>query len=146
MPSTRHDKLSPSAHRRSSILYAVSVSFDLTGNNGDTVNVNVWNWRATLELLRRERLLSEDTVALAGINFTSAPVTASEAGRIAVFLDRFLEQLRLDQRVLLDGAVTDEPDTFELFRDNLTKNYSATVPWLTEFRDFCRSSGGFVID
>ncbi|MFI7446762.1 hypothetical protein ACIBQX_04620 [Nonomuraea sp. NPDC049714] len=41
---------------------------------------------------------------------------------------------------MLDGSVPQEPDTFEFHRDDLARNYSATVEWLARFREFCHAA------
>jgi hypothetical protein len=112
---------------------------------GDGVSVNAWNWRPTLELLRRSGILPEEELELMSFNGGGAQVTAEKALRVAEFLDGYLAQLRPEERVTLDGAVTAEPDTGEFYRDDLARNYSATFAWLGRFRDFCRSSRGFEV-
>ena len=121
------------------------MTFELEPATGDGISINGWNWRPTLELLHRTGILPEETLELMSFNGGGGAATPEQAERIAVFLDDYLAELRPDERVTLDGAVTAEPDTGEFHRDDLARNYSATHAWLTRFRDFCRSSGGFEV-
>lgn len=118
------------------------MGFILVPRRGEDVCVNAWNWRPTLELLRAAQVLEEEKLDLMGANLYTE-VSAEEAQGIARFLDTYLPGLEPDSRVLYDLTVTREQDTGEIYRDDLTKNYSATASWLTRFRDFCRTSAGF---
>jgi hypothetical protein len=115
------------------------MSWTLETPDGTVVHVNSWNWRPFLALLERHGVLDADTVERLGYNNT-VEVTGEEAARIARFLDGYLPGVPGDGRVLLDGAVTTEPDTFELHRDDLARNYSATAAVLAGLRDFCRGA------
>jgi hypothetical protein len=71
-------------------------------------------------------------------------VTAEQALRIAEFLDRYLADLTTGQRVPADGTITSEPKTYQLDQEP-RELYSATHEWLSQFRDFCRTSGGCTV-
>ena len=119
------------------------MSWTLETPDGTVMRVNAWNWRPALALFERHGVLDADTVELLGYNNT-VEVTGEQAARIARFLDGYLAGVPRDGRVLPDGSVTTEPDTFELHRDDLDRNYSATAEVLAELRDFCRDArGGF---
>lgn len=109
------------------------------------LRVNVYVWRATLEVLRRAHLLDTGTLERAGFNFAGADVPAAAAARIATYLEGFLRGVDADSRVLLDGTVTREPDTYELYREDPARNYSAPVSWLGDFQEFCAASQGFEV-
>jgi hypothetical protein len=111
--------------------------------NGD-LQINAWNWRPTLELLHRARLLDGEAVQRAAAQGAGGRVTAEQALRIAEFLDRYLADLAPGQRVRADGTVTSEPKTHQLDQEP-RELYAATYEWLSQFRDFCRSSGGFMV-
>ncbi|MBN6054776.1 hypothetical protein JYK22_22755, partial [Nonomuraea sp. RK-328] len=115
------------------------MSWTLETPNGESLDVNAWNWRPTLELLEKSGTLDADTTELLGYNI-DMEVTGEQAQRIATFLEIYLANIPADGRVLLGGSITAEPDSFEFHRDDLDRNYSATVPWLTRFRDFCRTA------
>jgi len=120
------------------------VGFALVPERGETIFVNAWNWRPTLELLRAHQILDPESIEMMGYN-GGYPVSAEEAQTIAGVLDRVLAQLGTDDRVLHDLTITAEPDTFEFYRDDLARNYSASAEWLVEFRDFCRAGFGFAV-
>ena len=125
------------------IAYRGDVTFELEPVTGDSISINGWNWRPTLELLHRTAVLSAETLELMSFTGGGGQATSGEAERIAEFLDSYLAGLGPGDRVTFNGAVTAEPDTGEFHRDDLARNYSATYEWLARFRDFCRSSGGF---
>jgi hypothetical protein len=119
------------------------MSWTLETPDGESLVVNAWTWRPTLELLERSGVLDANTTELLGYNI-AVDITGEQAQRIATFLDVYLESTPTGGRVLLDGSITTEPDTFEFYRDDVGRNYSATVVWLARFRDFCRTAtGGF---
>jgi hypothetical protein len=81
--------------------------------NGD-LQINAWNWRSTLELLHRARLLDDEAVERAAAQGAGGQVAAEQALWIAEFLDRYLTDLTPGQRVRADGTVTSEPRTYRL--------------------------------
>ncbi|KAB8188447.1 hypothetical protein FH608_044215 [Nonomuraea phyllanthi] len=115
------------------------MSWTLETPDGRTLSVNAWNWRPALELLESAGVLDAETAELLGYNIL-VELGGEDARRIAAFLDSYLSTAPAGGRVLLDGSVTTEPDTFEFHRDDLARNYSATVEWLTRFRDFCHAA------
>jgi hypothetical protein len=121
------------------------VGFTLTAETGAYVDVDVGNWHPTVELLGAHDLLDEATLELLHYSVHTR-VDARCAERIATFLDGYLERMTPDERVWLDGTTAAEPDPFAIHEDDMRRNYSATDAWLAEFRDFCRDSGGFVVD
>jgi hypothetical protein len=120
-----------------------ALSFILQPRSGDDVKINAWNWVPTLMILDRNRVLLAEQLQRMRYNGAGGSAGADDARRISTFLDTFLLKLQPGQRVLWDGSLTSEPDTFEVHRDDPTKNYSATYDWLVRFRDFCRLSEGF---
>jgi hypothetical protein len=115
------------------------MSWTLKTPNGESLDVNAWNWRPTLELLKKSGTLDADTTELLGYH-SDVELTGEQAQRIATFLETYLANIPAGGRVLHDGLITTEPDTFEFHRDDLDRNYSATVEWLTCFREFCRTA------
>jgi hypothetical protein len=119
--------------------HVMPMGWTLDTPDGTVLNVNSWNWRPFLALLERHGVLDADKVERLGYNMT-VEVTGDEALRIASFLDGYLTGVPADGRVLLDGSITTEPDTFEFHRDDLARNYSATAPMLAKLGDFCRNA------
>lgn len=121
------------------------MSVILKSPNGADVQVNMWNWRPTVMLVRKVIELDDERFELLQVNGVGAMVSYTEAAKIADYLDSYLADFPKEGRLLLDGVVTETPDTSEFYRDSLEKNYSANYSWLTKFRDFCRNSGGFKV-
>lgn len=120
------------------------MAYSLTPAAGESLWVNRWKWRPTIELLVRAGILSPERAERLHYNGGSGDVSAAEAGRIGQFLESFLASMTSGQRLLIDGAISGDPDTGELFGGpDWDKNYSATFEWLQKFRDFCKASGGF---
>jgi hypothetical protein len=113
--------------------------------NGDDLYVNKWNWHPTVELIEKAGLISYDRADRLHYN-CGGDITGEEAVKIAEFLATYLASMTAGERLLTDGAVTSEPDTFEMFRGaDWNKNYSATFEWLVSFRDFCTRCQGFSV-
>ena len=113
-------------------------------NRENTLKVNAWIWRPTLEILKTLDILDEDRLERMQSNVI-VTITPEEAHAIADELEsRFLSRMNSDERVRLDLTLTDEPDDIQLHDDDL-KNYGATQDWVQRFVDFCRSCSGFEI-
>jgi hypothetical protein len=110
-------------------------------------NASFWVWRPVVSLLREASVANLESLGPVPGSFILAEVDGEQGKQIADFLDSFLLSVGADGRLLLDGSITNTPDTGEFYRDEAEsyKNYSAPKKWLTDFRDFCRASGGFTI-
>ena len=111
-------------------------------------NANVWNWKATLEVIKSLDIISEGTVRQMGYNATGVKVEIDDAHAIgAKIRDMILPKLAPDKRIFADLTITDAPDDMQLHRDDddQWKNYSATYDSLKEFSEFCMKSKGFQI-
>jgi hypothetical protein len=121
------------------------MAYALKPVTGDDLWVNKWNWHPTIELLVRAGVFSAQRAEPLHYN-CGGDVTAAEAIKIYEFLASNLSSLAPGERLLIDGNITSEPDTFEMFRGpDWDKNYSATFEWLQKFRDFCKVCGGFSV-
>jgi hypothetical protein len=111
------------------------------------LNASFWVWRPVVSLLREASVLNLEGMGPVPNSFILAEVDGEQATLIADFLDVFLQGVSPEGRLLLDSDITDTPDTGEFYRDEAEsyRNYSAPKKWLTDFRDFCRVSGGFTI-
>src|ERR1700689_97261 len=126
------------------------MSFILIPKRGADLQVNGWNWRPTLELLRAENLLNQENYERMGANGCGGQVGDELAYRIADVIERRLSGMRPGERMLSDQTVTVKakkkliltPETKVEEMDAMDV-YSASYEWLVMFRDFCRSSGGF---
>ena len=111
-------------------------------------NANVWNWKATLEVIKSFDIISEGTVRQMGYNATGVKVEVDDAHAIGEKIrDLILPKLAPDKRIFADLTITDAPDDMQLHRDDddQWKNYSATYDSLKEFSEFCMKSKGFQI-
>jgi hypothetical protein len=128
------------------------MSFILIPSNGEDVQVNAWNWRPTLSLLRHANLIDEEQHELMGSNGSGGKVNSETANTIAQFLDAQLEQMAPGQRLRADLTVTNDSKKSAVFTPGMkvedidaVELYSATYEWLVMFRDFCRTSEGFKV-
>lgn len=128
------------------------MAFILIPKNGEEVKINAWNWRPTLELLRKANLIDDDLYERMGTFGLEAVIDADTAVRIADFLDARLGVMKAGDRIRADLTVTDKPKkpliiTPRMQPDQIdvVETYSATYEWLIQFRDFARSSGGFEV-
>jgi hypothetical protein len=113
----------------------------------EALKASWWTWRPVVTLLRQASILDLERIGPIPDSSLYAEITVEQAEQIATFLDSFLRRIEPNERVLLDGTLTDVPDTYEFYRaeSELHKNYSAEPGWLARFRDFCRVCGGFTI-
>ena len=116
----------------------------LKSPGGDDIQVNGWNWRPTVNLFSNALGLDEEGVERLQTNGIGASVSAEQALKIAEFLDSYVQNLPPVSRVRLDGSVTDEPKSYAIDFVG-TSNYSASYEWLVNFRDFCKTCGGFEV-
>lgn len=111
-----------------------------------TIHSNWWQWRSTVELIRSLDLLNGPRLDL--LSDGMGELTEAEARQIASAFERqVLPGLHPDQRVLLDGAVTTEPDdgTFHRVPVEQHRNYSADRDWLIQFVAFCNECRGLYV-
>jgi hypothetical protein len=128
------------------------MSFILVPHHGEEVQINAWNWRPTLEILRVENLVDDEALELLGCNGCGATVDDELAQRIAAALTRRLAGMRPGERVRGDLSITAEPKPRMVFKPGMAPDeidpvelYSAQYEWLVQFRDFCERSGGFEV-
>ena len=119
--------------------------FDRT-NNGNNWNVNFWNWRPIVEIIRSLELLPEERVDALHEQLAGNGLSESEARSVATAIrERVLPVLRSEERILLDGSTTTEPDDHVFHRPGTEerKNYGTTLDVLQLFVEYCEHSHGF---
>lgn len=128
------------------------MAFILISKNGEEIKINAWNWRPTLELLRDAGLIDDDLCERMGTVGRAANLDAATAIRVADFLEMRLNTMRPEQRILADLTTTDKPKKQVTFAAGMRTEeidavdlYSASYEWFLQFRDFCRTSGGFEV-
>ncbi len=119
------------------------ILFDQTTNEA-IFQLNFWHWRAIVEAIRSVDVLPTATVDTLHDSFVGE-LTGDEAHAVAAALrQRLLPTLGDNERLLLDGRRTTEPDDGTLYRGSETdKNYSTNRKVLTEFVHACERCGGF---
>lgn len=128
------------------------VSFILIPKSGEDIKINAWNWRPTIALLRAANVITDALYERMGANGAGAIVDADLAAQIADFLQRHIQSMNPGDRMRYDLSVTSVPKKPIVFTPttkpediDATEAYSATYEWLSRFKDFCRSSGGFEV-
>ncbi len=114
-------------------------------NDAIVFDVNFWHWGAIVEAVRSTAVLAEERVDALHDQFVGE-LTEDEARAVAAAIRaRLLRSLRNDERLLLDGRRTTEPDDGTFHRDPAEqhKNYSTDRRVLEEFATCCESCGGF---
>ncbi len=118
------------------------------GAEGFEFTANVWNWKATLEVIKSLDIISEGTVRQMSYNATGVKLEPEEAHAIGERIrDEILPKLAPNKRIFADLTITDAPDDMTLFKDDdeQWKNYSATYESLKDFSEFCLRSKGFQV-
>jgi hypothetical protein len=108
-------------------------------------DVNFWHWRAIVEAIRSLGVLSDSRVDALHEQFIGE-LAQDEARTVAVAIrERLLPTLGADERLLLDGRRTIEPDDGTFYREPCEqhKNYSTNHLVLEEFAKCCEGCGGF---
>ena len=126
------------------------MSFTLTdlGSESFEFSANVWNWKATLEIIRSLDIIGEGAMRQMNYNATGVKISMEDAHMIGTRIQQeFLPKLAPNKRIYSDLTITDEPDDMTLHRDGdeQWKNYSVSHDWLKEFTEFCLKSKGFQI-
>jgi hypothetical protein len=113
---------------------------------GESVfDINFWHWRAIVEAIRGLEILPVARVDGLHEPFVGE-LTEVEARSVAAAMRaRLLPTLRDDERLLLDGTRTREPDDGTFHRDPADQhlNYSTNRAVLDKFVAFCEICHGF---
>lgn len=109
------------------------------------VEVNFWNWRPTVELIRSFGIIDDERLERINSQCCGGYVNASEARRIGEKIKSgILPKLKDHSRIKLDLSITEEPDDYKMhYSDDWMENYSCTKAWLVQFVEFCFRCGGF---
>lgn len=108
-------------------------------------DVNFWHWRAIVEAIRSLKILPTERVDGLHEPFFGE-LSAKEACQVGVALrEHLLPSLGENERLLLDGQKTTEPDDLVFHRDphDQHKNYSTNREVLEKFADCCERCHGF---
>jgi hypothetical protein len=108
--------------------------------------INYWSWHPVVEVVRLLDILPQETAKNLHTSCCGYGLTEEEAQQVADALEtHVLPRIALNDRVLLDGSITKDPDDNVMHTDPATdwKNYSTSLTVLKEFVLFCRSCSGF---
>jgi hypothetical protein len=109
-------------------------------------DVNFWHYRAIVEAVRSLGVLPDATVDALHESWQDTGLTTEEARLVAAAIRaRLLPTLGEDERLLLDGGRTTEPDDGTLHRDPAEqhRNYSTNRRVLEAFARCCETCNGF---
>jgi hypothetical protein len=125
------------------------LSFILLPNVGEDIKINAWNWRPTIEFLRVEGVIDNETAEQMTTHGSSVTVGADLARRMGAAVGRKLQEMHEGERIRSDLSITAAPKKVALFHKPETIDavdlYSANYEWLVEFGDFCERCGGFKV-
>jgi hypothetical protein len=115
-------------------------------SEGPSFSINFWHWRAIVEAVRRLDVLPPEKLDGLHEPFCGNGLTREEALLVADAIEEWLlPALEPEQRLLLHGEITDEPDDGVMRKDEPERNYSTNRQSLVRFADFCRSCSGFAV-
>jgi hypothetical protein len=126
----------------------VSVTLFDQKTNEISFNVNFWHWRAIVEAIRSLKILPTERVDRLHEPFIGE-LSAEEAFRVGAALrEYFILSLGENERLLLNGQKTTEPDDCVFHRDpyDQHKNYSTNREVLEKFADCCERCNGFRVE
>ncbi len=118
---------------------------DLSTENFE-FQVNVWNWRTVLEIIKSFDIVSEGLIRQMSDNASGISVSDEEASAIGNKIrEEILPKLVPNKRMFSNLTITDKPDDGTIYKDKdeKWKNYSANHDWLEDFAGFCLKSKGF---
>ena len=121
--------------------------FDRT-TNGIVCDVNFWHYRAIVEAIRSLGVLPDEKVDTLHESWQDTGLTTEEARLVAEAIrTRLLPTLGEDDRLLLDGQRTTEPDDGVMHYNPAEqhKNYSTNRRVLEEFVKCCETCNGFSV-
>lgn len=111
-------------------------------------DVNFWHYRAIVEAIRSLGVLPDEKVDALHELWQDNGLTAEECRLVAVAIrHRLLPTLGEDERLLLDGRRTTEPDDGTFHRDPAEQheNYSTNAGALEKFAKCCETCNGFSV-
>lgn len=118
------------------------------GSENFELGASVWNWKPTLEIIKRFDIISEGKIRQMEYAATGVKIDLEDAHDIGRKIqETILPKLEPNKRMFMDGSITDAPDDGTIYRDEdeKWKNYSADYEWLKDFSDFCLKSKGFQV-
>ncbi|MEQ1644705.1 MAG: hypothetical protein ABL959_14750 [Pyrinomonadaceae bacterium] len=118
------------------------------GSENFELAVNVWNWKAAVEIIRHLDIVDEGAMRQMGYAATGVSISSDDAHEIGTRIrSEILPRVPPGMRMFANLSITDAPDDKTIYRDSDEewKNYSVTHDWLEEFAEFCLKSKGFQV-
>jgi len=117
------------------------------GDDQHDLQINWWNWRPILALLRQANLIDDEQFERMGANGCGGELSAEEALDAAIFLkSQILPLLQDNEQVHVDGNVSLSPTEWQPISSTPDYElYATRKSCLEDFIAFCESSRGFVV-
>lgn len=124
----------------------MGISLKSAGTEDHWFEINFWNWRPIVELIRSLDLIPNERVDELHQPYCGYGLSEAEAIAVAATLEaKVLPELSAQERILLDGSTTTQADDYVFHKEEQDRNYSTTKPVLIEFIRFCRTCKGFTV-
>ena len=108
-------------------------------------DTNFWHWRTIVEAVRFLHVLPKERTD--SLHTPSVGALSKEEARIvgAALLEKLIPTVSGEERILIDGRRTRDPDDGTFYRDPIDqhKNYSTNREMLEEFSACCLKCSGF---
>lgn len=108
------------------------------------LSLDFWNWRSIVEIVRRLRVVPDDTVSNLQTPYCGYGLDREQASLVAAAIEsEVLPGLAADMFIRIDGSITKEPPIGDLGSETGWTWYRTNREVLLEFIDFCRNGSGF---
>lgn len=111
-------------------------------------DINFWHYRAIVEAIRSLGVLPDEKVDSLHESWQENGLSSEEARLVAKGLrSQLLPTLADEERLLLDGRRTTEPDDGTFYKEpgEVHKNYSTNREVLEKFAQTCETCNGFTV-
>jgi hypothetical protein len=106
-------------------------------------DINFWHWRAIVEEIKRLKVIPENLVDGLHEQYCGNGLNIEQCCKVADALQKRIYNLKNTERILFNGEITEEPDTYEFYRDEVEKNYSTNKEVMEKFIEFLKKCNGF---
>lgn len=124
------------------------MGISLIDNNSKDIifDINFWHWRAIVEEIRRQDILSNEIVDGLHEPFCGNGLNKQQCCDVykKLMMD-VIPKLSDNQRILIDGERTYEKDDFVFHREEVEKNYSTNKQVLAKFCKSIENCNGFEV-
>ena len=124
------------------------MSIDLFDKQTEEIcfSINSWQWKAIVEEIRRQRIISEEIIDGLHQSYCENGLTIEQCRLVAsVLREKVIAKLSGTERILLDGTRTNVPDDYIFHRVEVEKNYSTSKLALTKFVECLETCNGFEV-